>query len=429
MWGQPNPAPYVKDAFHEYVIAGKRDAVNPAKSGTKAAAHYVLDVPAGGSKVVRLRLSKKPSGDAFASFDQTFADRLSDADEFYHRITPANLTEDEKRVHRQALAGMLWSKQYYFFDLDRWLIEHNSHPLTGSGKGNARNPEWFHMLNSDIISMPDKWEYPWYAAWDLAFHTISLSLVDFDFAKEQLLLMLRNSVRPSQRTDSRLRVELQRRESAGARLGDLVPLPGRDGTRARRPALLGAVVPGLVAELQLVGKPQRPARPQRLRRRLSWPRQHRRLRPQRAFAYRRASGPGRRNCMDGVLLPVHAGDCADSDRIRLRCTRRSPIASWSILPGLLTPWTVSASNKDEMWDPADGFFYDLLHLPNGDAMRMKIRSMVGLLPLCAATVFDPGTLARHPRIIELIELFRKRHPDVIQHIGVVDGSFTGYRRP
>ena len=122
-----------------------------------------------------------------------------------------SLSEDERRVHRQALAGMLWTKQYYYFDLDRWLTEHEAHPLLGSGKGQSRNAEWFHMLNSDVISMPDKWEYPWYAAWDLAFHTISLSLVDFDFAKEQLLLMLRQSVRASQRADSRVRVELQRR--------------------------------------------------------------------------------------------------------------------------------------------------------------------------------------------------------------------------
>ncbi len=192
LWGQPNSSPYVKDAFHEYVIFGKRESVNPANTGTKAAAHYVLEVPAGGSKIVRLRLSATPPADAFSKFDQIFAARLADADEFYERITPKNLSEDEQRVHRQALAGMLWTKQYYYFDVDKWLSEHEAHPLMGSGKGNARNAEWFHMLNSDVISMPDKWEYPWYAAWDLAFHTIALSLVDFDFAKEQLLLMLRN---------------------------------------------------------------------------------------------------------------------------------------------------------------------------------------------------------------------------------------------
>ena len=138
---------------------------------------------------------------------------------------PRILSEDERRVHRQALAGMLWSKQYYYFDLDRWLSEHEAHPLMGSGKGHARNAEWFHMLNSDVISMPDKWEYPWYAAWDLAFHTIALSLVDFDFAKEQLLLMLRNLYAHPNGQIPGLRVELQRCESAGPRLGDVVPLP------------------------------------------------------------------------------------------------------------------------------------------------------------------------------------------------------------
>ena len=119
------------------------------------------------------------------------AARQSDADEFYARITPPSLTEDERRVHRQALAGMLWGKQYYLFDVDTWLKEHDAHPLLGGSK-KVRNAEWFHMFNGDIISMPDKWEYPWYAAWDLAFHTIALALVDFDFAKEQLMLMLRS---------------------------------------------------------------------------------------------------------------------------------------------------------------------------------------------------------------------------------------------
>src|SRR5512139_1455925 len=193
LWGQPNPTPYVKDAFHRYVVSGEKDAVNPAKTGTKAAALYVLEVPAGGVEFVQLRLSKGPASGKFgAAFEEALRQRRLDADEFYERITPRSLGEDERRVHRQALAGMLWSKQYYYFDLDRWLKEHQAHPLVGGRGGTARNAEWFHMLNGDVISMPDKWEYPWYAAWDLAFHTIALSLVDFDFAKEQLLLMLRS---------------------------------------------------------------------------------------------------------------------------------------------------------------------------------------------------------------------------------------------
>jgi hypothetical protein len=192
LWGQPNPTPYVKDAFHRHVVSGEPDAVNPAKTGTKAAAHYVLDVAAGGCEFVQLRLARGAGRKELgAGFEERLRQRTLDADEFYARISPPSLGEDERRVHRQALAGMLWTKQYYYFDVDRWLKEHDAHPLLG-GKRGVRNAEWFHMLNGDVISMPDKWEYPWYAAWDLAFHTIALSLVDFDFAKEQLLLMLRS---------------------------------------------------------------------------------------------------------------------------------------------------------------------------------------------------------------------------------------------
>jgi len=197
LWGQPNASPYVKDAFHEYIVSGRRDAVNPAKIGTKGAAHYALEVPARGSHTVSLRLGDAAlagikAGDAFGGTQKIFNSRIADADEFYDRIAPTSLTDDERLVHRQALAGMLWSKQFYNFDLDRWLREHRSHPLLESSRPGVRNTEWFHMINADVISMPDKWEYPWYAAWDLAFHAIALSLVDFDFAKEQLLLMLRS---------------------------------------------------------------------------------------------------------------------------------------------------------------------------------------------------------------------------------------------
>ena len=170
------------------------EAVNPAKVGTKAAAHYVLDVPAGGSKTVRLRLAAAEINRCLWRFRARYSKAASP--------TPTNstsglrrnsLNEDERRVHRQALAGMLWSKQYYYFDLEQWLqrAQESSAASNPAGHG-VRNTEWFHMLNADVISMPDKWEYPWYAAWDLAFHTIALSLVDFDFAKEQLLLMLRS---------------------------------------------------------------------------------------------------------------------------------------------------------------------------------------------------------------------------------------------
>jgi hypothetical protein len=177
--------------------------VNPEKQGTKVAAHYRVTIAPGQSATVRLRLtsqstagtSGKATTPAFgfgAEFDQALATRLQEADEFYRSVTPPSVSPDAANVMRQAIAGMLWSKQFFFFDGDNWLDEHHSNPLH-SGYRNARNSEWFHMLNEDIISMPDKWEYPWYAAWDLAFHTLPLSIVDSDFAKQQLELMLQSA--------------------------------------------------------------------------------------------------------------------------------------------------------------------------------------------------------------------------------------------
>ncbi len=191
-----NESPYAKDGINDYVVQGKLDAVNPAKQGTKVAGHYAEKVGAGQTTVIRLRLSRV-SGDRRdstfgSSFDRIFTDRIREADEFYKSVTPPSVSPDAAGVLRQALAGMLWSKQFFFFDGDNWLDEHNSNPLH-SGYRNSRNSEWFHMLNKDIISMPDKWEYPWYAAWDLAFHAIPLSIVDPDFARDQLSLMLKGA--------------------------------------------------------------------------------------------------------------------------------------------------------------------------------------------------------------------------------------------
>jgi mannosylglycerate hydrolase MGH1-like protein len=425
LWGQPNPSPYVKDAFHRYVISGEKEAINPARTGTKAAAHYALDVPPGGSKVVRVRLSAKPTADAFATFDQLFASRLADADEFYDRITPKNLNEDERRVHRQALAGMLWSKQYYYFDLDRWLTEHDSHPLLGSGKGGARNPEWFHMLNSDVISMPDKWEYPWYAAWDLAFHTIALSLVDFDFAKEQLLLMLR---------------------SLYAHPNGQIPAYEWNFSDVNPPVHAWATLFLYRVETELGRADVRFLERsfQGLMMNFNW--------------WVNRKDPEGRNVFAGGFLgldnigvfdrsaPLPTGghlDQADGTAwMAFYCLCMFEIALIlveydSIYEDIAFrflehwAWITYAMDRigvhhDEMWDKAEGFFYDLLHFPNGDAMRLKIRSMVGLLPLCAATVFEPGAVAHHGRILELIELFRKRHPEVVEKIAPAGHTFIGY---
>jgi hypothetical protein len=426
LWRTENPSPYVKDAFHQYVISGDKEAVNPAKTGTKAAAHYVLDVPAGGSKVVRLRLRANTADNTFADFEQTFAARLADADDFYHRITPHNLSDDEKRVHRQALAGMLWSKQYYYFDLDRWLIEHDSHPLVGTSKGGARNPEWFHMLNRDVISMPDKWEYPWYAAWDLAFHTIALSLVDFDFAKEQLLLMLRNLY---------------------AHPNGQIPAYEWNFSDVNPPVHAWATLFLYRIESELGRTDMRFLERsfQGLMLNFNW--------------WVNRKDPEGRNVFAGGFLgldnigvfdrsaPLPTGghlDQADGTawmafyclcmlEIALVLTEYDPVYE-EIAFRFLEHWAWITyamdrigQSHDEMWDESDGFFYDLLHFPNGDAMRLKLRSMVGLLPLCAANVFEEGAMSQHPRMLELIELFRKRHPEVVKKISVADEGFIGYQ--
>jgi len=426
LWGRENASAHVKDAFHEYLIAGKTAAVNPAKTGTKAAAHYVLDVPAGGSSVVRLRLSPQPNANAFQTFDSVFSERLAEADEFYQRITPKNFNEDERRVHRQALAGMLWSKQFYYFDLDRWLTEHESHPLMGSGKGRARNLEWFHMLNRDVISMPDKWEYPWYAAWDLAFHTIALSLVDFDFAKEQLLLMLRNLY---------------------AHPNGQIPAYEWNFSDVNPPVHAWAVLFLYNIERELGRADLRFLERsfQGLMLNFNW--------------WVNRKDPEGRNVFAGGFLgldnigvfdrssPLPTGghlDQADGTAwMAFYCLCMLQIAlilteydemyediAYRFLEHWV--WITYAMDRigvhhDEMWDEADGFFYDLLHFPNGDATRLKIRSMVGLLPLCVATVFEAGAVAQHPRMIELLELFKKRHPEVVDKLAAAsDISSGGY---
>jgi len=192
LFGTSNQSPYVKDGIHNAVVHGQQEAVNPAQRGTKATPHYQVSVEAGATQIIRLRLTRTAPGrlaNPFGEFDTIANTRQAEADAFYQALTPPSVSIDAANIMRQALAGMLWTKQYYYIDADTWLEEHRAHPLHPPSRA-FRNRDWFHMINDDIISMPDKWEYPWYAAWDLAFHTIPLSIVDPNFAKQQLDLML-----------------------------------------------------------------------------------------------------------------------------------------------------------------------------------------------------------------------------------------------
>jgi hypothetical protein len=409
------------------VVSGNSKAVNPAKSGTKGAARYILDVPAGGSVVVRLRLSSAaqavPVGDGF---DEIVAARLSDADEFYTRITPPTLSEDEKRVHRQALAGMLWGKQYYLFDVDTWLKEHEAHPLVGDAKRTARNAEWFHMFNGDIISMPDKWEYPWYAAWDLAFHTISLSLVDFDFAKEQLMLMLR---------------------SLYAHPNGQIPAYEWNFSDVNPPVHAWATI-FLFKTERYLGREDIKFLARSfhgLTLNFNW--------------WVNRKDPQGRNVFAGGFLgldnigvfdrsaPLPTGGsleqadgtawmafyCQNMLEMALILAEHDPQYeeyAFSFLQHFI--WISYAMDRigehhDEMWDEEDGFFYDVLRLPDKSATRLKIRSMVGLLPLCASTIFEPATVDSFPRLTELIAIFRERHPEVMAKVAPTEHGYIGFK--
>jgi hypothetical protein len=426
LWNQPNASPYVKDAFHAYVIAEQRDTVNPARTGTKAAALYVCDVPGGGNATIRLRLTASRLNDAFDGYETTFDRRIAEANAFYERITPASLTEDQRRVHRQALAGMLWGKQYYYFDLELWLREHGSHPLLDAARGNVRNAEWFHMLNADIISMPDKWEYPWYAAWDLAFHTVSLALVDFDFAKEQLLLMLRSLyVHPSGQ------------------------LPAYEWNFSDvNPPVHAAATLWLYKYEKELGR----ADPRFLERsfqglmlNFNW--------------WVNRKDPSGRNVFAGGFLgldnigvfdrsaPLPTGGsleqadgtawmafyCQCMLEMAINLAEYDPMyeeVAFKFVQHFM--WITYAMDRrgqhqDEMWDEQDGFFYDLLRLPDGRTTRLKIRSLVGLLPLCASTVFEAQSVMRFPKLMELIAQFRRRYPELIEHVAPTDAGFIGYK--
>ncbi len=194
LFGVANAQPYVKDAFHRFVVGGEAEAVNPDATGTKAAVHYVLTIPAGEARVAQLRLREQvPSAAAAfgAGFDRVFEDRIREADEFYAERIPSAATEDEQRVIRQGYAGLLMTKQFFHYVVEHWIEGDPAQPPPPAGRLAGRNNEWPHIYNRDVISMPDKWEYPWYAAWDLAFHMIPFARIDPDFAKEQLLLFLR----------------------------------------------------------------------------------------------------------------------------------------------------------------------------------------------------------------------------------------------
>ncbi|HWX93292.1 MAG TPA: hypothetical protein VNY29_11735, partial [Terriglobales bacterium] len=438
LFGQKNETPHVKDGINDCVVQGKQAAVNPDKKGTKVAAHYQINVGAGQTKVIRLRLSNsspEPKGNPFGKqFDEVFTDRLREADEFYKSVTPPSVSEDAAKVMRQAIAGMLWSKQFFFFDGDNWLDEHNSNPLH-TGYRSSRNSEWYHMLNEDIISMPDKWEYPWYAAWDLAFHTLPLSIVDADFAKEQMELMLRASylhpngqmpayewnfsdVNPPvhafatlflHHTEQALRGET---DVEFLKLAFTKLLLNFTWWVNRKDRFGKNVFEGGFLGLDNIGIFDRSA-------------------PLPTGGHlEQADGTAwmalfSQNMLE-LAVELTAHDHTYEPMVTKFVEHFHYIASGMNRPG-----------QDGMWDEEDGFYYDLLRLPDGSATRLKVRSMVGLLPLCATTVVEKWQRERVPtamawlreRSRRMPELLKTIHPTGPGHWGVAERGIIALLNP
>jgi hypothetical protein len=436
LFGTPNPGPHVKDGIDDLVVHGRREAVKE-EGGTKVAAHHRLEVAAGGSAVLRLRLTDtapRPSKDPFAGFDETFEARQGEADEFYRSITPSGATEDEARVMRQALAGMLWTKQYYFFDADKWLEEHGVDPFVASSR-NVRNREWGHMVNDDVISMPDKWEYPWYAAWDLAFHAVALATVDVDFAKQQLGLMLREMyLHPSGQipayewnfSDVNPPVHpwatlfLYRMEQARRGEGDVSFLKHSFGKLLanftwwvnRKDRFGKNVFEGGFLGLDNIGVFDRSA-------------------PLPTGGHlEQADGTAWMALFSQNMLEIAIEIAAYDDTYGDMAVK--------FVDHIL--WIGHAMNRvgaDGMWDDEDGFYYDVLRLPDGGATRLKVRSMVGLLPLCAATVIEPWQRERvkgiasklKERVSRRPELLASLHPTGPGHLGHNDRGMIAIVKP
>jgi hypothetical protein len=416
LFGTANPTPHVKDGINDCVVADRRNAVNPNNTGTKTAAHYQLRIGARTTATIRLRLRNVAPGaeEPFGTgFTQILEARRREADEFYRAITPAGAGEDAANVMRQALAGMLWSKQYFFFDLDKWLREHGIDPLRPPPR-QLRNREWFHMISEHVISMPDKWEYPWFAAWDLAFHTLAFSTVDVDFAKQQLDLLLDqiylhptgqipayewnfSDVNPPvhawatiflYRTEQALRgktdLEFLTRVfgKLSSNFGWWVNRKDRNGRNLFEGGFLG---------LDNIGVFDRSA---------SLP----------TGGYlEQADGTAwvalfSQNMLEiAVELAAHQPAYED-------------LAMNFAAQFLLIARAMNGIGPYGMWDEEDGFYYDVLRLPDGNATRLKVRSMVGLLPICATTVVEQWQRERIPNLTARTHERFRRMPDLREAI-------------
>lgn len=437
LYGQADANGFFKDAFHEYVIAGNRSAVNPAQTGTKAGALYGLDVPAGQSTTVRLRLAKvaaPPAGKPWADFDAILARRQGEADEFYASLQRSIGDADARLVQRQAFAGMLWSKQFFHYDVPLWLNGDPTQPPPPAQRKNGRNADWKHLNNADVIAMPDKWEYPWFAAWDWAFHCLTLAEIDAEFAKGQLVLLMREwymhpngqlpayewafgDVNPPVHAWSAFRVfqidRRQRRQSSPAEVGDLAFLErvfqklllnftwwiNRKDKQGRN------IFQGGFLGLDNIGVFDR-SKPL----------------PTGGFL----------NQADGTSWM--AMYCLNMLRIVLELAQHDhvyeDIATKFFEHFLAIASAINGEGEEclGLWDEADQFYYDRLSLPDGENVPMKIQSIVGLIPLLAVEVLEPDVMRNLPGFAARMEWYLKHRPQLAGLISNWKIGGTGDRK-
>ena len=439
IFGTKNSSVYCKDGINDCVVNGEVDRINPNKIGTKVSAHHILTIDAGETLEMKLRLTDSPNlqQPLGHEFDQIFQTRVTEADEFYQKLATPELNEDLLNVQRQAFAGILWGKQFYQYSVEAWLNGDKNQPAPPMERKNGRNREWIHLNNENILSMPDKWEYPWFAAWDLAFHCIPLALVDPDFAKKQLDVMTRewymhpngqipayewnfSDVNPPVHAWATWRVYKIEQKIKGKGDGKGVPTGGDRQflERVFHKLLLNFtwwvnrkdteghnIFEGGFLGLDNIGVFERSS-----------------PLPTGGFIEQ----------ADGTSWM--AMYCLNMLTIALELALFNPVYEdmatkfFEHFLYIADAMNHIGKDKTQLWDEEDGFFYDVLHLPNEDKLHLKVRSMVGIIPLFAVATLEPEVLNQLPNFKQRLEWFIQNRPKLKRNVACMETRGVGARR-
>ena len=420
LWGLPNSTPYVKDSINDYIVSGQKDTVNPQQVGTKASVHYHPVLASGQHVTYRIRLTNLPPTEGMLGdeFQTLFPVRKQEADDFFAKRVGTAHSEDAEHVQRQAFAGLLWSKQFYHFDVTTWLAGDPTGPPSPPERQHGRNADWKHLYNDDIISMPDKWEYPWFAAWDLAFHCVPLALIDPDFAKDQLRLLVREwYMHPNG--------QIPAYEWA---FGDVNP-----------PVHAWATWRVYKIEKRIRGTADR----------IWLAKIFHKLLLNFTWWVNRKDATGRNIFQGGFLgldnigvfdrsAPLPTGGhidqsdgtswmgmyCLNMLAMALELAHHDPsygdVASKFFEHFVYISHAINhigeGNHETSLWDETDGFYYDVLHFPDGRHQQLKVRSMVGLIPLFAVETLEPDVVDTLPGFKRRMLWFIENRPEFRRHV-------------